>query len=182
MLLFVLVWIRRAGLDGALCVGSYVAGTGVIYAESFHTHAWGLAWAFAAAAYTAERLAARGPYVAPAVVAAVFANWVGYDLRVPDAGVVFASFSFPRENGNLHVEDIRAPFRFAMVFIAVTALMMVLRVPVAYFFENCPPSAFLAQLTERLTYRLHGQYLPQEMAAGAEVSRRVAYSGALHRL
>lgn len=178
MLLFVLAWNRRAGLGGALCLAVMLLGSGVIYAESFHTHAWGLALALAAAAYTAKRLAAGGSYVAPAVVAGVFANWVGYDYVFPSIALCLPLF-LSRKDGNLHIEDLGAPFKFTMVFVAVTALMMVLRVPVAYFFENCPLSAFLAQLTERLTYRLHGEYLPQEMAAGAEISRRVAILSAL---
>lgn len=178
MLLFALAWSRRSGLDGALCMAAMLLGSGVIYAESFHTHAWGLAWAFAAAAYTAKRLAAGEPYVAPAVTAAVFANWVGYDYVFPTLALCLLLF-LPRTNGNLQIEDLGAPFKFTMVFVAVTALMMILRVPVAYFFENCSPSSFLAQLTERLTYRLHGQYLPQEMAAGGEISRRVAILSAL---
>ncbi len=178
MLMFALAWNKRLGLGGAICVAAFLLGSGTLYMESFHTHAWGLALAFAAAAYTAWRLESGKSYIAPAVVGAVFANWVGYDYVFPSI-----AFSLPlfmsRENGKIQIEAFSLPVKFILVFLAVTALMMILRVPVAYFSENCPPSEFLSQLTERLTYRLHGENFAQEVLPGADISRSAAIFSAL---
>ncbi|MBI5249027.1 MAG: hypothetical protein HY912_05985 [Desulfomonile tiedjei] len=178
MLAFVFAWSKRSGSAGAMGMAAMLLGSGAVYMESFHTHSWGLALAFGTAAYTAKRLAAGESYVPAAVTGAVFANWLGYDY-------VFSTiaFSLPlflhTENGKLQIEDLGGPFKFTLVFLAVTALMMILRIPVAYLFENCPPSEFLSQLTERFAYRLHGEHLPQEIAPGAEISRRAAILSAL---
>ncbi len=178
MLIFVFAWSKRSGLVGAMCVAAMMLGSGALYTESFHTHNWGLAIAFATAGYTAKRLSAGGSYVVPAVTGAVFANWVGYDYVFPTIAFSLLAF-FHIENGKLQIKNPSAPLKFTLVFFVATALMMILRIPVAYFFENCPPSEFLSQLAERFTYRLHGEYFPQEVAPGAEISRRVAVLSAL---
>lgn len=178
MVLFVFAWSRRSGPGAALLIAALLLGSGTVYMESFHTHAWGLAFAFATAAYTAVRLEAGKSYVAPAVVGAVFANWVGYDYVFPSIAFTLPLF-LRRKDGTLQIEDLGAPLKFTMIFLAVTALMMILRIPVAYFFENVHPADFLSQLAERFTYRLHGENLTQEIAPGAEISRRVAIISAL---
>ena len=178
LFLFLAAWRRRLGLSGALCLAAVLLGSGAVYLESFHTHAWGLAFAFLTAAYTGKRLAAGKSYVAPAVVGAVFANWVGYDYVFPTI-----AFSLPlflaRQDGKTHIEALSAPLTFTLVFLAVTALMMVLRVPVSYLFENCPPSKFLSQLVEQVFYRVGSQPNPHEIAPGIEISRRSAVLMAL---
>jgi hypothetical protein len=178
MLIFMFAWSKRLGLASAIVVGALLLGSGTLYIESLHTHAWGLAFAFVTTAYTAKRVSSGKSFVAPAVVGAVFASWVGYDYVFPT--IAFSLMIFlHREDEKLKIGDLSAPLKFTAVFLVVTVLMMVLRIPVAYFFENCMPSEFLSQIVGRFVYRLQGEYLPQEVPSGAEISRRFAFLSAL---
>jgi len=178
MLVYVIAWKKRLGFGGAAIVAAMLLGSGTLYIESFHTHAWGLAVAFLTAAYVARQLETGRSYIPPAVVGAVFANWVGYDYVFPTL-----AFSLPlflhRKQAEIDIVDLSVPLKFVLTFLSVTGIMMILRIPIAYFFENCPPSEFLSQLTERLSYRLQGGDFPQEVSQGVEVSRKLAIMSAL---
>ncbi|AFM24007.1 hypothetical protein [Desulfomonile tiedjei] len=175
---FAFVWTKRLSTMGGLVFGLLLLGSGVIYMESFHTHTWGLAVAGLTAAYTGLRLERGKSFVAPAVLGGIFANWVGYDYVFPTLAFSLLFF-LQREERELRIHDMAAPFKFAVLFLAITALMMVLRVPIAYLFEQVDPSLFVGQLTDRLAYRLQGDILPQELASGMELTRSSAILSAL---
>jgi hypothetical protein len=177
LFVYLLAWRKRFGAPSALIVFVVLVGTGVIGWESFHDHTWEITVGLLAGAYTARRLSAAKSYVVAAVVSAVFANWVGYTY-VFDTIAFCLPFFLARVNGRFTVEDLSLPIKFAVVFLMATGIMMLLRVPVVYLAGH-DPLVFLSQLAERTLYRMSGNFNPQELPPGIEVSTGVAITLAL---
>jgi hypothetical protein len=177
LIVFLLAWSRSFGMFSAMFVAAFILGSGLLPRESFHDHAFNAAVAFAAAAYTAHRISTGKSTLAPAVLGAVFGNWVGYDYVFDTVGLSILFFLVRRQD-EYQVESLYEPLKFVGVFLGVTALMMALRVPVVIL-SGHDVNVFVDQTAARTVERLAGDVAAGQAPPGAVTSRTYAILSAL---
>ena len=177
LFVYALAWQRNFGRGSAVVLFSILVLSGCMNYESFHNHTWGLMVALGAGAYTSESLHRRWSCYVPAVVGGVFGNWLGYDY-VFDTIAFSMPFFLAKEGGCVTVKDLGRPLAFLVTVLAITALMMVLRVPVMYI-VGTDPSAAIREITEYTLYRMGGELSRLDYIPNTVVSRMTGVERAL---
>jgi hypothetical protein len=181
LFIYLQVWRTKLGTAGSIFVAMVLLGSGIMWLESFHSHTWGMTFAFATASWLGRALAQGKSYIVPAVVGSVFANWVGYDY-VFDTLAFSLPFFLVRIENRLELQNVSTPAKFVLVFLLTTAIMMLLRLPVAYL-DGHDVVDFLLQIKRQVAYHLlGGEHPPGENIPQLEVSRFAAVAGVLPML
>ncbi len=185
--MYALAWRRKFGAASAVVLFSMLVVSGVMSHESFFNPTWGLMAALGTGAFTGLSLHRGWSCYVPAVAGGVFGNWLGYD-HVFDTIAFSMPFFLKGEGGCVRARDLMRPMTFMLTVLAVTALMMVLRIPVMYL-AGVDPSTSINEIAGQTFHRMAGQLSAQDYFANTgKVSPRdyvadieVSRSAAVHR-